>query len=395
MKKIQTINAIYLALAPILAVYMFSNGIQLYFVLVLLLFILNLLLGNIKKAIMVRKNELQWYSSIVIIGLFGYIYNINSNFFNTSLFINNFIALTIFFVALIICTSNYNARILKKTLLIFGITASVVCILQRAQLLLTGSFYKDVFLPGLEVMRDLDTFSTDRVSAFFTEPAHLSIYLIPIYYIELYDKNYLNACFICLGILFSGSTTGLLLVLLLSVYYIIRNTHKKIYILYSLIGISIIYSGIMFLFPDVLINNIEKINAVDTDSVRLLGPLFYLDLFDGFQLCFGIGLNQLSDFLQSNGIYVENEWGVAKNANYANAVIYSILSYGFLGLYFFVRYLIKAIKVNKTDFGFVIYTIGILFSDQILFNMNFLYILTFLVTSQIVLSNNENIIYNK
>lgn len=395
MKKIQTINAIYLALAPILAVYMFSNGIQLYFVLVLLLFILNLLLGNIKKAIMVRKNEFQWYLSIVIIGLFGFIYNINSIFFSTSLFINNFIALTFFFVALIICTSNYNARILKKTLLIFGITASVVCILQRAQLLLTGSFYKDVFLPGLEVRRDLDTFSTDRVSAFFTEPAHLSIYLIPIYYIALYDKNYLNSCLICLGILFSGSTTGLLLVLLLSAFYIIRNTHKKIYILYFLIGISIIYFGIMFLFPDVLINNIEKMNAVDTDSVRLLGPLFYLDLFDGFQLCFGIGLNQLSDFLQSNGIYVENEWGVAKNANYANAVIYSILSYGFLGLYFFVRYFIKAIKVNKSDFGFVIYAIGILFSDQILFNMNLLYILTFLITSQIVLSNNENIIYNK
>lgn len=391
MIKIQNLNALYLALAPILSVYKFSNGILLYFVLILLLAILNLFTGNLIYAVRQRSNEVQWYVSIFVIGFIGLVFNSETSYFNKSLFVNNFISVTLFFCALIFCTAKYNVTLLKKTLIFCGMAAAVICIGQRIQLLITGSFYKDFFIPGLEVKRDLETFSTNRVSAFFTEPAHLSIYLLPIFYMTLQEGKMLTAVIIALGILFSGSTTGLLLVALLSICYIAKNTKRKIYILYIIASVSLLYLGIMYMFPDVVVDNLEKLNSVDSGGVRLLGPLQYLGLYDSGQWCFGIGLNQLSDFLSSKGISVVNEWGIEKNANYANAVIYMLLCYGLFGLCFFIRYLIFTMKTKHSDIGFIIYALGILLSDQVLFNMNLLYVLTFMIISQTLINDyNEN-----
>jgi len=391
MIRIKNINALFLALAPILAVYTLSNGILLYFFIIVLLVLLNFFGGNLFYAIKVKRYEVQWYFSVLIIGLLGFLLNKNEFYFNALLYFNNFIALTLFFFALIICTANFNVEVLRKTLLFLGVAAAIICVFQRIQLLLTGSFYKDFFLPGLEVKRDLETFTKTRVSAFFTEPAHLSIYLLPIFYIALIEKKRLISIILGLGILFSGSTTGLLLVSLLIILYLVKNSKTKIYILVSILCVFSIYLGILSLFPDVMNDNIEKLNSIDFDGVRLFGPLKYLNLYDGSQLCFGIGLNQLSDFLHSNGLYVENEWGVEKNANYANAIIYMLLCYGVFGLYFFARYFLRTISSNKSDSGFVVYALGIFLSDQILFNMNLLYVLMFLVVSNQIIKKSESV----
>lgn len=380
--KIQNLNALFLALAPILAVYTFSNGILLYFIIILVLFALNIFSGNVLSAITIRKNEVQWYIAIVLVGLLGFICNSSNGFFDNSLFVNNFIALTLFFIALILCSSLCNVTLFKKTILWFGVAAALICIFQRMQLLWTGYFYKEFFLPGLEVKRDLDTFSINRVSAFFTEPAHLSIYIIPIFYIALNEGRKFVAMMLATGVLFSGSTTGFVLVAILTVIYIISVSQKLIYILYALIAIVGLYIGVMCFFPDVLIDNVEKLNTTDSGSVRLLGPLQYLDLFDPLQWLFGVGLNQFANFLSHFGIYVQNEWGVEKNANYASGVIYMLLCYGITGFIFFIRYLYKSIKLNSSNIGFVVYTLGILLSDQVLFNMNLLYILTFIILSK-------------
>ena len=168
--------------------------------------------------------------------------------------------------------------------------------------------------------------------------------------------------------------------------YAVKKIKKKIYILYSFIGAAILYSGIMYLFPDVLVNNIEKFSSVESGNIRLLGTLQYLGLFDAFQWCFGVGLNQLSSFLQSFGLRLINDWGVVKNANYANAFVYMMLSYGVMGVFFFVRYIVQTVRTYKSDLGFVIYALGVFFSDQVLFNMNLLYVLTFLTISKQILA---------
>ena len=266
--------------------------------------------------------------------------------------------------------------------MLFGIAAAAVCVLQRAQLLLTGSYYKEVFLPGLEVRRDLDTFTTDRVSAFFTEPAHLALYLLPIYYLSLKDNRKVVSVLLGAGVLFSGSTTGLLILILLSASYILKNNKKKIYIIYATVIFVALYAVLMYIFPDVMMDNMAKLASTETDDGRLLGPLKNLDLFDSWQIMFGVGLNQLTDFLASHGRYAINEWGIEVNANYANSIIYMLLCYGCMGLFFFIIYFFRLFRANNTDLGLIIFVLGILFSDQVLFNMHLLYILTFAIMSK-------------
>jgi len=382
------LNTLFLALAPIFFIYLLSNEFPLVFVLIPLLALLNLLTINLFQVFRQRRNEIQWYISIFIIGLVGMLFNYNQTYFSLSSFFNNFIGLSLFFMALILFTANVNIKLFKKTLLFVGILAAIICLFQRVQLLLTGTFYKEFFLPGLIVKRDLDTFTTTRVSAFFTEPAHLSIYLLPIYYIALREKKVIISIILGLGILFSGSSTGIIILSVLTVYFIVKIVKKNIYIIPILIGIIGLYIGIMVLFPDVLLSNLEKLNSTDSGSIRLLGPLQYLTQFDIFQYFFGVGLNQLADFLSSKGIHLITNWGKEVNANYANAAIYMILSYGLTGFIFFIRYLYETVKIQKSDWGFILFSLGILLSDQVLFNMNLLYLLAFLILSKQILNYN-------
>ncbi len=381
MSKVSSLNAIYLASIPITGIYLLPGGFHLSWILFLLLFIVNFFSRKLSNLIYRRKNEIVWFFAISIIGLLGALFN-SYIFFNIELFINNYLNLVIFFLSLIIFTSNCNVKVFIKALAFFGIIASLICLFQRAQLLLTGSFYKNFFIPGLEISRDIDSFSVDRVSSIFTEPAHLSIYLLPISYFFLLQKKFILFVLMALGIFFSGSSTGFLLLLSFICIYMITGNFRKIYLVILLMLGFVLFYVIMLFFPDVLIGNVEKLNSTNLDSVRLLGPLYYLSLFDVMQWCFGIGLNQLSGFLNMHGLTVVSEWGIEKNANYANAFIFMLLSYGIFGLLFSIKYFYKSIRKYQCDLGFLVYILGILLSDQVLFNRNLLFILCFMIFAQ-------------
>ena len=136
-----------------------------------------------------------------------------------------------------------------------------------------------------------------------------------------------------------------------------------------------------------MLDNVEKLQGTDSDSFRLLGPLQYFNYFDSIQWIVGIGYNQLGDFLHSHGIYLINEWGIEMNANYANAILYMMISYGLIGFIYTIRYFVKSIKKYKCDVSFLVIILGVLASDQVLFNRNLLYILCFLIFSSEIISS--------
>lgn len=384
MSKLSSLNALYLATIPITGIYLIPGGIPLSLCLFPFLFVANFLSNRLDYIITRRKNEVFWFLSITTIGFIGMVgalFNAQM-YFDTTLFIHNYFNIFIFFLSLIFFTNKSNIQVFIKTIVIIGIIAASICIFQRVQLLLTGSFYKDFFIPGLETDRSIDTFSVDRPSSIFTEPAHLSIFLLPISYILLCRKSYMIFAITALGILFSGSTTGFLLLLLLALIFMMTSNVRKIYIVLLAVLGCVIFILIMIYFPDVLIGNVEKLNNTSTGSVRLLGPLQYISLFDITQWMFGIGLNQLTDFLRIHNITIVDEWGIVKNANYANAVIYMLISYGICGLTCSIKYFTRSIKKYCCDKGFIIYIFGILFSDQVLFNRNLLFILCFMIFSR-------------
>ena len=385
MSKVSSINAIYLATIPIIGIYLLPGGIPLNWVLTALLLIINLFSGNFANAFSKRSGEFKWFLVILFVGFLGFALN-SGNYFSTSLYFNNHATILIFFFSLIVFTARCNIRLFINTLVVVGVAAATVAIFQRTQLLLTGSFYMDFFIPGLEVSRDLDSFSMNRVSSFFTEPAHLAIYLLPVSAILLKQRKILLFAITALGILFSGSTTGFLLLSAIIFIYLISADVKKIYLFLFVILVGLFVILIVTYFPDVLLDNVDKLQGSESGDIRLLGPLQHLQLFDPIQWIVGIGLNQLGEFLRSHGIYLVTEWGAEINANYANAILYMLISYGLIGFIYTFRYFVKSIKKYRCDLCFLVIILGVLASDQVWFNQNLLYILCFMIFSEDIIS---------
>lgn len=395
MKNIKALNSIYLATCPIFGIYKLSFGVTLDWILIFILFVINLFSFGFFSCVKHRLNEVKWFASIIFIGFIGAVFNMNTSFFDMSIYVNNCVAILFFFTALIFFTYNCDVKLLGKILVILGVLASSICVFQRLQLLLTGNFINDAFfIPGLELTRDLDKYalSTTRPSAFFLEPAHLAIFLLPIFNLSLYLKYIYTSIIIAVGILFSGSTTGFLLLIIMLIVFQLSHAKKKHVIL--TISMSIICGVLIVnLFPDVIHDNLLKLQSTNTQDTRHLGPLQYLQYLNTTQWLTGLGLNQLESFLRHKGLFLTNEWGQDINANYANAIIYMLISYGVVGFSFFIQYIIKTIRHNRPNLGLIIYVFGILLSDQVLFNRNLLYLLTFLLLSSHILAtqNKTNI----
>lgn len=388
MKNIKALNSIYLATCPIFGIYKLSFGVTLDWILIFILFVINLFSFGFFSCVKHRLNEVKWFASIIFIGFIGAVFNMNTSFFDMSIYVNNCVAILFFFTALIFFTYNCDVKLLGKILVILGVLASSICVFQRMQLLLTGNFNNDAFfIPGLELTRDLDLYalSANRPSAFFLEPAHLAIFLLPIFNLTLYLKKIYSSVIIAVGILFSGSTTGFILLFIMLIAFQLSYSNKIHVILTFFVSI-ILGIVVVNLFPDVIHDNILKLQSADSQDIRHLGPLQYLHNFNTVQCLTGIGLNQLENFLKYKGLFLTNEWGQHINANYANAVIYMLISYGVVGFAFFIKYLNKTIRQNRPNIGLIIYVFGILLSDQVLFNRNLLYLLTFLLLSSHILA---------
>ena len=385
MSKVSSLNAIFLATIPIIGIYLLPGDIPLNFVLTGLLLIVNFFSGNFANAFSKRSGESKWFLAILFIGFLGFLFNMGG-YFSTTLYFNNHAGILIFFFSLIVFTAKCNIRLFVNTLVVVGVSAAAVAIFQRIQLLLTGAFYMDFFIPGLETIRDVELLVMNRVSSFFTEPAHLAIYLLPISAILLKQGKIILFAITSLGILFSGSTTGFLLLSAIIFIYLISAKVKKIYLFLFAILVGLSALLIVTYFPDVLLDNVDKLQGTESDNVRLLGPLQYLQMFDAIQWIVGIGLNQLDEFLRSNGIYLMTEWGKEIGGNYANAILYMLISYGLIGFIYTFRYFVKSIKKYRCDVCFLVIILGVLVSDQVLFNRNLLYILCFMIFSSEILA---------
>lgn len=387
--KINNINALLLATAPIFAVYSFA-GLTMSFFMIWICVVLNILnfIASKDKSF---KSELSLFMSVLFLGFVNSLFNYNETYYSSKLFINNLFPIISFFMALLLCTKRVNIDLFIKTIVFIAMIASLICLFQRLQVVTAGSYSNNFFIPGLEVKRDLDNFS-NRPSAFFTEPAHLAIYLLPTFYLLLQLKKLEFSIIIGLGILSCGSTTGFILMFVLFLINSIKNSINKTTMLLSLLSMAALYAIVMYVSPDILLDNYEKLTTSETSGSRLLGPLDYFRYFDIIQLFFGIGINQLSAFLRSHGFILLDIYGNEMDMNYANAIIYMVICYGVVGGYILFKYLISLYKLFdcKKDVGYFVILIGILLSDQVLFNMNFLYPL-----SCVILLTNYNIISEK
>lgn len=380
--------SIVIAILPCLSVYNFLPGTNLGSFIILVLTLLAISLG-VKH---IDREELSFFFLILYITLIDGVYYSIAGYpwFDLTLMLHNIWSILLCFLPLITILHNVDITYFVKTAFGIGILASLIVVWQRMTLIATGSFNNDIFLPWFEVSRELDTMSMRRPSAFFTEPAHFATFMLPVFYLSILLKRYLYSSLFFFSILCSGSSTGFLLLVIVSmgIIYTSRTKHKLLKSILVLLCLGILFGAILIMYPQIILENIEKLSGVEegNSDIRLLGPLSYLQYYDLWEHIFGITLNQLGNFLDSKNIA---GFGT-DNSNFANGIIYMYLSYGLIGLSVLIRYLYRKWKYSFEAKGFMLIFIGILASAQVLFNTDFLYLTSYIILSKrIVLSESH------
>ncbi len=377
-KSLKILLSIVLALFPALAIYILWPGMSIASFLTWVCFI-PLLVYNNKDSF--NKDETVFLFVILFVSLLSALLHLllNSEWFDFTLFSHNLYAVLVHLIPLCFITNWIDEKVFVKTILIFSTLASIVLIWQWLSFLLTGGFQNNLFLPWFVVNRDITTLSMIRPSAFFTEPAHFSIYLLPAFLIALCRENKILISLLAFAIFCSGSSTGFLLVIVLFIYHLFFMSGRKMQkIVLKIIFVALGLAVILFLIPDFFENNLSKLGEVEEggNRLRLLGPLEYISFFQFYEHVVGVSLNQIGNLLKMNRIVVLG------NSNYANACIYMYISYGLIGFIAFCLYMKRKYTSVKRMKGFFVIFLGVACSDQILFNGNYVYLISILLIAE-------------
>lgn len=364
---IYTVNAALMALYPVLDIYNFGNlPIGVGSVLLLLSGLVSLLST---KPNLNNKKTTVWITSLIVISFFTYMMQGTEGWFSTSLFWHNLIV--IIYILFIVVSSGSRIDIQKffQVGVIIAVIASLICIYQRFMQLATGSF-GTFYIPGLSLSEEMEAKVTTltRPAAFFTEPAHFSIYVIPMLYYALKSNKPVIAIIIASGALASGSTTGFLLLGLLLVAFLFGRGSKKRKAIYTVL---FAFAALLIIryAPSVILDNVDKFNEADaSENTRLLGGVIFWRFFSATDVIFGIGLNQLENFAMSFSLYAKN---------YSGALIYAFTCYGLLGLGATIWFIVSLFRKPNANIISIIIFLGVFCTDQILFNRNLVFLLVF------------------
>ena len=363
--NIAKLNALYIVFAPIGRIYEVLQATSLSDIIALILILFNIkyLLSYVKF----RRREVTLLVTLTFIGFLSYIANMMT--FDFALFLHNLYPLAIFMSGLVLSV-NIDINVLRKVWVILGLVATFFCLLQTFQIYTKG-YFDNFYIPGLKLLRENENILFRvRPYSFFSEPAHLAIYLLPIFYYSILTKRYILACIFALGVLCSGSTTGLLL---LSVLYVssFKISFKNM-LTYTVLAFLVIYL-INYFSADILLKNLDKLEGSESDNIRLLGALEYVNYFSFGNWLLGTGFNQVDNFLRSHGVvnYVGDTF---VTGNYAPSILFVFICYGIIGEFVFLKYLKNLFLESKKNIGFFLVFLGVLCSDQVLYNCNLLYL---------------------
>ena len=362
-----SINAIFMALFPILDIYPFQSlPIGIGSILLLMSGFLSMFLT---KPNIITKDAVLWIISLIVISLFTYMVQGSETWFSSSLYWHNLIVTAYILFIIITSGCRIDIQVFFKTCVIVGAVASIICVYQRYTLLITGAFNM-FYIPGLNLGEEVgeQVLTLKRPAAFFTEPAHLCIYIVPMFYYLLINNKIILTIVFAAGILASGSTTGFLLLGLLLFLFILSKGSKKRKVLYSILFVVTALVVIRYA-PSVMQENVDKFNETDvSESIRLFGGVLIWRFFSMTDVIFGIGLNQLENFAMSHSLLLKN---------YSGALIYIFTCYGLLGIGATIWFIVSLLKKPNANYGGLIIFLGIFCTDQILFNRNLVFLLVF------------------
>jgi hypothetical protein len=374
-------GSIVLATVPILGIYRFYQGIN-FDILILSLFALIQVL-YVQK-VNFKAGILGYFGVLLVINLLSFILTDNQI---SSIFISNTLYIICFALLLGYYVTFEPDDLFVRSILFIGIISTVLVFYQAILFRLFGIssvlfFPLDMVIPPAP---DFPSITYGRPNSIFTEPAHYAIFILPLLWYSIVNQKHLLTGLFIAGLVLSTSVTGLvvgLIILLLQTVF----KEKNLKVLPVIVLLSL---GLLVVFPEIFSNVkyfiLPKITDIETltKSERFFSTFIVFSKMDFFSILFGLGHNQLKEFMLQNGM--PNAW------NFANSFLMSVFSFGILGLILLLFFLYYLYKINN-DKGYFIILFLILMSDQILFNRNFFYLITCIFLIKDTKDKSDNIV---
>jgi hypothetical protein len=316
--------------------------------------------------------------------------NLNSEDFNN--FLNPIIMLFILSTAML--KVNYNN--LYKAYVVVGVIAMTIL------------FYQWFMLVIYNIMPSPVTFfpvSTDgfyswqseyyRPSSLFTEPQAYASYMIPLLLMSLYKDKILFSFLIILSILFSGSSLGIIFLLVISVTYLLKSKSRWSLKFAVMFFISILV--FIFISTDIFSSQAAKILSIDlANNIRLVKGFQIYSTFNDLQMLFGIGegpnILEIYNSKNSSELLMKNIFDLGA---YVTTISGLLISYGIFSLilFFWVIYKMYCYE-DPTKRIFLIIILFASFGQTILFNGFFLlYYITYLgICNKSIFNKNYSVI---
>ena len=297
--------------------------------------------------------------------------NINSSIFSICRLLLYYIVLTVF-------TKNYfdielGIKIYKKV-------AIFVCCFLFLQIICEKLFgiYIPGTIPGLPVSEALTEYNVQksagnsaRLRSLFAEPAHFSTYVSLIFAIDLLKENKINKRIIIytLGLLLSGSSTGIFMVAIIYAVYFIKN--MKSFSKRTIINITVIMILIAIILP----------MYMQTESFKIFYERTFVNensSIDGRFENYGMVLEETNtiNLIFGRGTFAEIE-------DYIPALPRIYFYYGIIGMiYFFIRSARNFIKLKGTQFASWLVLFILIFPTELIFGYLIMVYMPFIIKGE-------------
>ena len=371
--------AIVLALQVPLGIYIIP-GTTISFYFFVIIFSILVTFAAYNKHLRITTPVVIFTLMLITLNLMSFIVHKNESWYNGSVVINNTIFLMVPFL---ITMTWFENRLSMHTFLgavtIIALLASGIAVYQRLSFMATGSFFNNWFIPGLETSREdvaIEAIGA-RPSAFFTEPSHLAQYLLPVALYHLQKRNIWQSIVLVLGILASGSTNGLVglvLILLLSFFLNGKQTWRNVLLFVTLIAL---FAWLYTSESSFLDAGLEKLENTDDSNIRLLGSTIIFKEFDLTDWLLGLGHGNRTSFLVSHGLLQGGEY------MYANTYFGILSSFGIIGMIVFIWFVFKLylLCTKKFTSSYLLLFLVLCASVGMLFSGYMIYYLTFIINS--------------
>lgn len=303
---------------------------------------------------------------------------------------NNLLNPIVLTICLFVVVKNINYNFFFKSYLLVGIIAMIILFYQWF-----GLFFLQIIpspIKILPVSLDATYYSWVgeyyRPSSLFTEPQAYASFMIPLLYMTIKNNRIFISFLIILSILFSGSSSGILMLGLIFLYLLVFNHNKKVrYFIFLLVNLFIIF----ILTQEIFNSQLDKIYSIDlTDDVRLVKGFQIYSTFDISNSIFGIGdgPNVLSAYNREHASILMNK--LFDLGSYTTTISGILISYGFFAglLFFWILFRFYKYEEKSSRLFLLLIIIGS-FGQTLLFNGFFiLYYMIYFIQHKEQYSNN-------